>query len=235
MHVAICDDNVADRKQLERLLKRESDKRAQTKGPLYVDSFGSAENLLKNPMQYDAFFIDMCKGNTSGIDLLNSLTTVGSTAPVILCSSDINYHELTKEERVIFLDKPILAAMLPDVIDHAQQLADMAEPVIELRSKEETFYVKERDILFACESGCNITVTLVSGQQVIVGTNILNFFSQIEQFSSFFAPNTKVILNGRHISKISFHKITMIDGSVFKAFGKILEYARLMFREFEQS
>ena len=28
MHIAICDDNVADRKQLERLLKRESDKRA---------------------------------------------------------------------------------------------------------------------------------------------------------------------------------------------------------------
>ena len=28
MHVAICDDNVADRRQLERLLKRESDKRS---------------------------------------------------------------------------------------------------------------------------------------------------------------------------------------------------------------
>lgn len=26
MHIAVCDDNVADRKQLERLLKRESDK-----------------------------------------------------------------------------------------------------------------------------------------------------------------------------------------------------------------
>ena len=30
MHIAICDDNVADRKQLERLLKRESEKRKST-------------------------------------------------------------------------------------------------------------------------------------------------------------------------------------------------------------
>ena len=27
MHIAICDDNIADRKHLERLLSRESDKR----------------------------------------------------------------------------------------------------------------------------------------------------------------------------------------------------------------
>ena len=32
MHIAICDDNVADRKQLERLLCRESDKRKADTG-----------------------------------------------------------------------------------------------------------------------------------------------------------------------------------------------------------
>ena len=30
MHIAICDDNIVDRKQLERLLERESDKSAET-------------------------------------------------------------------------------------------------------------------------------------------------------------------------------------------------------------
>ena len=30
MHIAICDDNIADRKQTERLLGRESDRRAKT-------------------------------------------------------------------------------------------------------------------------------------------------------------------------------------------------------------
>ena len=40
MHIAICDDNIADRKHLERLLSRESDKRMGTPNLLYVDSYG---------------------------------------------------------------------------------------------------------------------------------------------------------------------------------------------------
>ena len=54
LHIAICDDNIADRKQLERLLKRESDKRAAVSGIVYTDSFGNAVARLANPMQYDA-------------------------------------------------------------------------------------------------------------------------------------------------------------------------------------
>ena len=37
MHVAICDDNVADRKHLERLLSREADKKAGTSDNIFVN------------------------------------------------------------------------------------------------------------------------------------------------------------------------------------------------------
>ena len=37
MHIAICDDNIADRKQLERLLDRESDRRKGTSGVFFYD------------------------------------------------------------------------------------------------------------------------------------------------------------------------------------------------------
>ena len=63
MHIAICDDNIADRKQLERLLKRESDKRAGTTGSFYTDSFGNCEILAINNMLYDLFFIDSSYGS----------------------------------------------------------------------------------------------------------------------------------------------------------------------------
>ena len=59
MHLAICDDHMADRKQMERLLGRESDRRLNTTGVLYVDSFGSKESILVTPMIYDAIFMDM--------------------------------------------------------------------------------------------------------------------------------------------------------------------------------
>ena len=59
MHLAICDDHMADRKQMERLLGRESDRRLNTTGVLYVDSFGSKESILTTPMIYDAIFMDI--------------------------------------------------------------------------------------------------------------------------------------------------------------------------------
>ena len=57
MHIAICDDHIADRKQMERLLSRESDRRIKTTGNLYIDSFGSVSALLHAPMIYNLFFI----------------------------------------------------------------------------------------------------------------------------------------------------------------------------------
>ena len=65
MHIAICDDNIADRKQTERLLSRESDRRAKSDSVLYVDSFGKQESVLAAPMIYDMFFIDMINAEPS--------------------------------------------------------------------------------------------------------------------------------------------------------------------------
>ena len=59
MHLAVCDDNIADRKQTERLLGRESDRRSNTTGVLYVDSFGNRNAILSTPMIYDGLFMDM--------------------------------------------------------------------------------------------------------------------------------------------------------------------------------
>ena len=59
MHLAVCDDNIADRKQTERLLGRESDRRINTTGVLYVDSFGNRNAILSTPMIYDGLFMDM--------------------------------------------------------------------------------------------------------------------------------------------------------------------------------
>ena len=227
MHIAICDDNVADRKQLERLLKRESDKRASSSGVLYVDSYGHPESLLKNSMQYDAFFIDICNTEElNGIDVVNSLTALGNTSPVILCSSRIDYHTFSLPDRALFLDKPVKAAELSAILDKAQEIKDSSIPVIELREDKETYYVTEPDIMYAVEENRHLRVTLKSGKKVLLNTNSQNFFAQVENYPSFFAPTIHSVVNARHIEHIRFHKITMCDGTVFKAYGQILTYAR---------
>ena len=193
MHIAVCDDNVADRKQLERLLKRESDKRAASTGIIYTDSFGNSTSLLSNPMQYDAFYIDMClTEGITGTEVANALIAQGVNAPIVLCCSKINYREQTYPENVIFLDKPIKVAELGQSIDHALDIMSKAVPLIELREDEDTVYVTEPDILYAEEEGRNVIVTLKDGRTVKVATTAINLFSQIENHPTFFAPSHRL-------------------------------------------
>lgn len=233
LHIAICDDNIADRKQLDRLLKRESDKRAAVSGILYTDSFGNAEALLANPMQYDAFYIDVCQTEgVSGSDIVSALTAKGVNAPIVMCCSHINYREYTLPSNVIFLDKPIKVAELSASIDHAQQILEAAEPLIELREDKNTFYVREPDILYAVEEGRLVSVTLKDGRTVCVNTTAVNLFSQIESFPSFLSPSLKTIINCRYIEKLGFFKAVMIDGKVFRIHRDCMEYAKSAFAQY---
>lgn len=235
MHIAICDDNVADRKQLERLLKRESDKRASTTGVIYTDSFGNASALLANPMQYNAFYIDMCRTEgVTGVDVVNNLTAKGVNAPIVLCCSDINYRSFPFPDNIIFLDKPIKTAELASSIDHACAIMEEAEPLIELREEKDTYYVKESHILYAVEEGLHLIITLTDGRKIAIVTTALNFFSQIEQHPSFVAPSVKVVLNGRYIDKIGFYKVTMTDGTVFPIHRECMKYTKYIYNEFHK-
>ena len=59
MHIAVCDDDIAQRKQTERLLGREADKWIKNGDPVYTYSYGSEESLLANLMQFDAILLDL--------------------------------------------------------------------------------------------------------------------------------------------------------------------------------
>lgn len=233
MHIAICDDNVADRKQLERLLKRESDKRATTTGILYADSFGNAAALLANPMQYNVFYIDMCKtDDTNGVEIANALIAKGVHAPIVMCCSDMNYREHSFPDNVIFLDKPIRVNELSDSIDHALEIMSHAESLIELRENTDTIYVTEPDILYAVENGPILTVTLTDGRQINIATSAINFYSQVEHYPAFVAPSFKTVLNCRYIQKLFMRKATMTDGATFAIHKECMPYTKRMMAEF---
>lgn len=233
MHIAVCDDNVADRKQLERLLKREADRRAGVSEVLYTDSFGNAQALLSNPMQYDAFYIDMCL--TQGItamDIVSSLTSKGVHAPIVMCCSAVNYREYDFPSNVIFLDKPIKTEQLTASVDHALEIKSKAPALIELREEKETMYVTENQIMHGVEEGGHIFITLTDGRRLNIACDALNFFTQVEVHPSFFLPTPKILVNGRYIQSLGFRRITMTDGTVFRVSGKCMDYAKYAYEEF---
>lgn len=239
MHVALCDDNTADRKQSERLLQRESLNRIPVTGPLYVDSYGSAESLLTKPMQYDVFLLDICQSAENAVQIAEKLVHLGVKAPIVFCCSDLDYRSMdlsfAPQEQLLFLNKPIMRAELTEVIDHALQCLANAQHTIELRSQKETLYLVEADIMYAKQKGRNSIVTLASGKKIQIPSTVPNLFGQIQHYPCFLCPTEKSLVNARYIAKTVFHKLVMKDGQSFFTTYSILKYAKHMMQEYKSN
>lgn len=238
MHIAVCDDNIADRKQMERLLGRASDRRLRTTGVLYIDSYGNVEAVLRSPMLYDAFFIDMTNGPVNGFQLARKLIDAGVVAPIVLCISTIDYpsvieaalakvpedvteasnHDILRRQlhkQILYLQKPIKVDELDKMLDHAQNLKAETIPTIELRGEKETLYVHEDEILYAVKSGNYVHVTLTENRSLDLLSTLPNFYSQIAMFKNFIIISEHCLVNAAFVEKLSLLKMTMKDGQSF--------------------
>ena len=220
MHIAICDDNIADRKQTERLLGRESDRRAKTDNVLYIDSFGKQESVLVSPMIYDMFFIDMVNDAPStAADIVKALLNVGVTVPIVMLCSEIDYRKddyLTSLSQVYFLDKPIKVSELTDIITMGFAKKSEKVPTIELRTDTDVLYVQEQEIMYAVYFNKQYTdVFLVDGRKIHLLMNIENFYAHLEHFGSFFPANKHTIVQKKYVNKISLLHVHLSDGKKF--------------------
>ena len=235
MHIAICDDNVADRKQLERLLGREEDKRKAYSGVFYTDSYGNSDGLFPKRMSYDLFFIDIVNEEKNGLELAINLCKNGVQSPIVLCSSKIFYESLALDlgyvpGNLLFINKPILKADLSLVLDQAVNIEANKEPTIELRHKDGTNYVHEDDILYAKSTDRYVEVTLKNGNKIEIMDNLYNFYKNISCYSHFACISNTILINIIYVKSHTLLKITMNDGSVFnanftgiKSFNRVLE------------
>ena len=216
MHVAVCDDNIADRKQTERLLGRESDRRAKITEGLYIDSYGNESALLRNPMQYDIFYIDMCKSpDTDGIKVARKLCEIGVQVPIYMCCSALDYRQESFPENVFFLDKPIKNELLIASLDKAYEWKQNAVPRIELRDDTETYYITSEDIMYGIANGKHVNVHLTDGRIIHVTSGLENLYGQWAHHCVFLMLSAKVIINVSHVERMTFFKLIMKDGTSF--------------------
>lgn len=218
MHIAICDDNVADRKQSERLLGRESDARKSVTGVFYTDSYGVGANLFPKRMSYDLFFIDLNEGPQRGHEFAVSLCENGVTAPIVLCSSNPDYlseqTELAqKYKNILFLNKPILKAELSKILDQAEILEKNQVKTIELRHQNDTLYITEEELVYVRSKGRYLEVFLKDGSTVSILDNILNFYHSLIIFDNIILISEKTIVNASYVT--SFHPFGLtINGKI---------------------
>lgn len=210
LYIAVCDDNIADRKQFERLLNREREERLCKSQILYVEVFGNLEALMMTPIKYDLFFIDVTNGldtpttqTVTGMDIAKKLRTLGITSPIVLCSSFIDYTAYGSPAKdITYLTKPVTIGQLSHLIDVAFEKQKTREPLIEIRGEKDTCYVPRHDIIYAKKKGLVVEVCLSNSRFITMYGNLKSFLHLLPDASAFGMCGTNCLVHFAHVSDI---------------------------------
>lgn len=216
--VALFDTNYGERKQMERLLERESDKRGESCS-IYTTTFGNKDTLLNTQRIYDAYFLDIPDTTYSAYDLAKELRLKDIASPIIFCCSAMDYRTSGRElSNSFFMDKPILTGDLEQMIEALlQQKIENYIPSIEIRDITKTHYLTEREIVYCSnkKQGRNITIHLQDGSTMLTENDMDNFLSELEPLGQFFMVNNNTIVNARYVAKTTFIKVHLQTGESF--------------------
>lgn len=232
MHIAICDDNIADRKQLERLLSREADRRLHDGEALYIDSFGNISSLMGAPKIYDVFFIDMTSTeDEDGLYVANLLRTDLVDAPIVLCSSTIDYESFHSTiPNLIYLKKEVKTADITTVISEIISLKQQEQPTYEIRSSQKTYYIHEEDFAYAERVNSRQShVYFTDGTSCDFPEAIEHFMDTLQKHPHILMLRKGYLINSSFISKLSFSTLTLTTGTQIPlAFGESFQIKHIL-------
>ena len=215
LRIALCDSDPGDRKQMERLLERESDRRVNTTGVFYIDTFGGVEAIVNAAMVYDVYFLDSTDPICDSYGIAEAIRNKGILSPIVFCISTIDYRQSGKQlPNTYFMDKPIKVADLTQVIDSIiEEKRNNHVPTIELRNNYEAFYVTEKDVLYFEGSGYNVNVHYISGNIKPATCMIDQLWRDLYAFPTFQLVSDTTIINTRYAASIGPMSVLMRDSS----------------------
>ena len=216
MYIAVLADNIADRKQTERLLGRANDVLSNETGTLYIDSYGDAQSLMRAPMKYELFFLDIYGAEDHGrsvIDALKSANVPGKIALVL--PEDIPFSYQNAIEGLLTIQKPLIATTLHQLIKdaHKEQMQTVV-PKVEIRSENETYYVPLEQIIYAQEINHFVYVHLDNGSTLTMLGEIRDFYRWVNNHKEFVHIKKDTVLNLNHVISSSKKEYHMSNGEV---------------------
>lgn len=222
MHIAVCDDNIADRKHTERLLGRQSDRIFKETGErIYIDSYGNASAFMNYPQMYDGLFIDMALGDPTGTVIAKTLLDIGIAKPIIMLVSSIDYRAQFAESgiaapNIFFLDKPIKVAEMTEMVDEIKRFQGDPIKTVELRGKAGTIYATGDNIVCVRREGPELRVYLADGREIMVLDQLYNFYDECIVFPQICPVSDNGLVNVDHVKKVGIFNVTMDNDVTLK-------------------
>ena len=217
MHIAICDDNVADRKHLERLLSRESDKRAGTPNILYVDSYGEKMHFLANPLKYNLIFMDMSTEPGIVEFIIEHLNSMGYHAPLVLYSDKIDYTQIPNlPDYVVHAQKPYIPDPLPGFLALGDANVTGHVVTVSVHKDSVLTHIPKYMIMYAVEENDACRLHLTDGTSVAVDERIDELRQLFEPYEEFARVNRSSIANFKYVSAVMPITLVMQDSRELK-------------------
>ena len=220
MHIAICMDVAADRKQLERLLGRSTDARlaADDTIPFYIQSYGNKEALLNRPFMYDLFFIDLLNDTMDSIQLIHELRDMGVSSTIVLCPGKVDLRDrLTPEDECLILQQPILVKELEAIMDIAVDRVKNKAITISIRTNTDTVHLVEEELLFAKKEKDTISIHLTDGREIISTETMKNFYSRARVFEKIKPISDSMVVNTDYVETTGFASVILKDQKKYPA------------------
>ena len=215
IYIAVCDDIIGDRKQMERLLNREKDARIASE-VLYIDSFGSIDALMKTPFRYNLFLIDIVSPTYCGMDVAKELRNQGITAPIVLMSSRIDYTSYGNSPgNITYLTKPVTQGQVAHLVDIASDHVKERVPLIEVRDDKNSHFLPYTDIVYIKEVGDVMEFLLSNGEMITSRCKPKTIISQLIEKKCFYKCN-KTIVNLLHVISSSKTTLELSSGDKVK-------------------
>lgn len=217
MYIAIVADNIADRKQLERLMARTNDSMKNLIGDLYIDSYGNVDAALTAPMKYGLFILDFTLNPNDALLLIQGLKDTNAPAVISVCRPD--GAPLAIESQVSDLwhiNKPVSQSELNELALKANAYIGVNTTVkIEIRGKEKTYYEEPDSILYAEEGEIANYVYLKNGTCIRYYGEFEDLLNNILLDERFVLFKKDTIVNKNHIREITKHSVILDNDMEF--------------------
>lgn len=210
MYIAIVADDVAARKQYERLFSRSSDALRQELGDLYVETFGAPDSLLvSTPMKYGLFFIDLAE-HSMLCTLTEQLRAMNAPGMVCVCAAS-QPDDLNDIPNLIFAPKDPKQSDVHDLIRKADTYYQSINAVgkIEIRTEGITHYLLPDDIVYIQSQNQYLSIMLKDRTILQSSGELKRLYDNTLTQDCFFPFRKDVVINLNHVVKKDRHSVTL--------------------------
>ncbi len=212
MYIAICDDDAARRKHMERLLSREASLRLQANIVLYIDAYGYDISSIRTLLKYNVFLIDHQQHIENAATTVMGIRATGCMAPIYFynCGPMVGTDTVTCTNDVIYLPDYPTEADLTAIVDLIHVALMSQKPTLEVRTEESAHYILPSDIVYVERDNYYIQIMLADHRLLRVKEQFSYFVEVLSTYPSFFVLKKEYICNHDYVTDISFKKVVLL-------------------------